>query len=240
MELLIVLAIVGIVSAVGVAMVGNRQAGSVRSLMNELEGVLANAHKATVATGRDVAIINWGTWADGEGRLVIAHGDAAIPDADLQSAAKGLLLGTQPPTTLAYGQTVAVPFQFQTADPTQARARIAVVGTTDWADAMRPTDSGATNQDITMVSPFKSGETMAGLITDANNFFNAVLQRTEISGSNKRFNSTFFIQVVGSLPSGGVLPGSPMGLIVVQGNGASVYRFYNPGSRDGDGQWRRI
>jgi hypothetical protein len=31
-----------------------------------------------------------------------------------------------------------------------------------------------------------------------------------------------------------------MGLIVVLANGASIYKFYNPGVLEGDGKWRRI
>jgi hypothetical protein len=45
---------------------------------------------------------------------------------------------------------------------------------------------------------------------------------------------------VGTSPDAGALPGSPMGLIVVLANGSSVYKFYNPGAREGDGQWRRL
>jgi len=37
------------------------------------------------------------------------------------------------------------------------------------------------------------------------------------------------------------MAGGPMGLLVVQGNGATVYKFYNPGILGGgDGTWRRI
>lgn len=243
-ELLVVLAIIGILSVVGVTMIGNRKAGSVRALMDELEGSLSNAHKAAVATGSDVAIINWGTWGAGANRLVIAHGDARISDADLKTTATNLLVGTLPPATLAFGQTVAVPFHFQPNVASNERARIVLGGSTDWNDAMQPLPSGAVNQDITTVTPFKAGEAMAGLVNDANNFFNGdrslVTNRTILSGSNKRFNTSFVIGVVGTSPNAGVAPGSPMGLIVVLANGATIYRFYNPGIRDGDGQWRRI
>jgi len=242
-ELLVVLAIIGILSVVGVTMVGNRKAGSVRALLDELEGCLTNAHKAAVATGRDVAIVNWGTWANAA-PLVVAHGDASITDADIQTTANGLLAGTLPATTMAFGQTVAVPFHYQQNVATNERARIVLGSTADWDAAMTALPSGAVNQAITAVTPFKAGETMSGLVTNANNFFNgdrsSALNRTLISGSNKRFSSTFVIQVVGTSPNGGVPPGSPMGLIVVLANGASIYRFYNPGIRDGDGQWRRI
>jgi hypothetical protein len=34
--------------------------------------------------------------------------------------------------------------------------------------------------------------------------------------------------------------GSPMGLIVVLANGATIYKFYNPGVLEGNGKWRKI
>jgi hypothetical protein len=134
---------------------------------------------------------------------------------------------------------VSVPFRFKTADTIHGRARIAVVGSGDWTTVMQTTENGTINQDITTVAPFKAGGAMAGLITDTNNPFDGTLRRTVVSGSSKRFNTTFVIPFVGTSRNGGVLPGGAMGLIVVLGNGGSVYRFYNPGIRDGDGQWRR-
>ncbi len=238
-EMLVVLAIIGILSMVGVTMLGNRQGGGVRSLLDEIEGALTNAHKASVATGRDVAIVSWGTWAAGT-PLILAQGDASLTDAQIQTTANGLLAGIQPAASLANGQTVAVPFHFVPTEPSHSRARIAVMGTGEWNQAKLPTAPGARNQDITTVSPFKSGETMLGLSADVNSFCRTALNRVVISGSNKRFNTTFSIRIVGTTSSGGVLPGAPMGLIVVMGNGASIYKFYNPGIQNGDGQWRRL
>ncbi len=238
-EMLVVLAIIGVLSLVGVIMIGNRQAGAVRSLMDEIEGSLSNAHKASVATGRDVAIVSWGTWAAAN-PLILAQGDAALSDVEIQDTANGLLVGTQPPATLVNGQTVAVPFRFIPTDRAHARARLAVMGTGEWNQARQPMASGALNQDITTVTPFKAGESMAGLSADVNSFFRTALNRAVISGSNKRFNTSFCVRIVGTTSNGVVLPGSPMGLIIVLGNGASIYKFYNPGIQDGNGQWRRI
>ena len=60
--------------------------------------------------------------------------------------------------------------------------------------------------------------------------------------SAKRFTSTFIIEVVALVGSGaGVVEVvGAMGLIVVQANGNSVYKFYNPGILHGDGKWRKI
>jgi len=241
-EMLVVLAIVGILTIVGVTMIGNKQAGSVRALLDELEGCIANAQKASVATGRDVAIVNWGAWTP-TNPAAIAQGDASLTAIQIQDTAKGLLAGVQPDAALAFGQTVAIPFHLQPNVPSHSMARIAMAGTTEWADAMKPTDSGTQNQAIATVSPFKAGEIMAS-ISATDNFFSGdratALVQTSISGTNKRFTTTFVIPVVGTTRSGGVLPGGPMGLIVVLANGGSIYKFYNPGVRDGNGLWRRI
>ena len=231
-EMLVVLVIVGILSVVGVVMIGNRQAGSVRSLLDEIEGGLANAHKAAVATGRDVAIVSWGNWT-ADTPLVIAHGDATLTNAQIQATANGLLVGTQPAATLVNGQTVAVAFHLVPNDSTYSRARIAIFGTGEWNQAK------VDNTDIATVSPFKAGETMLGLSADLYSFCQPVPNRVEISGTNKRFTTTFIIRVVGTT-SAGPLPGGPMGLIVVLANGATIYKFYNAGSRAGNNQWRRI
>jgi hypothetical protein len=66
------------------------------------------------------------------------------------------------------------------------------------------------------------------------------LNSVTISGSNKRFNNSFIIEVVSTTTSGYAVPGGAMGLIVVLNNGATVYKFYNSGVNNGDGQWRRI
>jgi len=236
-ELLVVLAIVGILSGVGLFMIGDRQAGAVRSLLDELEGSLANAHQAAVATGRDVAIVNWGTWG-GAPPLVLAHGDAELLDSQIQTAADNLRDSV--PVAAGLSQTVGVPFRMRVNDSTHTRARVALVGTADWATAMMPVN-GRTNQDITTVVPFAGGGVMAGLVLPGNNLLgDGTLHRSLISGYNKRFNENFIIPIVGTSPNVGPLPGSPMGLLVVLNNGATVYKFYNPGVRDGDGQWRRI
>ncbi len=240
-ELLVVVAIVGVLAIAGVTMIGNRQAGGVRAVMDEVEGALSNAHKASVATGRDVAIVTWGAW-DAATPLRLAHGDASLLDTDIQTTANNLLLGTAPAAALGVaGQTVAVPFRFLPNDAVQTRARIVAVGSTQWSIVMQATAAGATNEVLTTVEPFKTGP-MTGLVTDANNLFSfsATLQRFVISGSNKRFNSTIIVPVVGTTSSGGAVPGGPMGVIVVLANGGSIYKFYNPGAKDGDGKWRRI
>ena len=239
-EALVVLAILGILTLVGIGQLGNRQGMAVRSLLDELEGSLGNARQTAIATGRDVAIYSWGTWSAGT-PLVIAYGDASLPAADLQSTANGLLVGTQPPASLAFGQTVAVPFHYLTQDLTPARARIVLNGSADWDTAMQAVAGGGSNQDLTGVDPFKDSDAMAGLVVDDNNHFQTSLALMGVvSGSSQRFTSSFIIPIVGTSANSGPMNGSPMGLVVVLNGGSSIYKFYNPGVREGNGRWRRI
>ncbi|MDP1830925.1 MAG: prepilin-type N-terminal cleavage/methylation domain-containing protein [Geothrix sp.] len=238
-EMLVVLAIVAILAIAGVTMIGNRQAGAVRSLMDELEGALTNAHKAAVATGRDVAIVTWDIWDAGT-PLRLAHGDASLTEAEIQATVVNILAGLPPdPAYGPAGQTVAVPFRFLPNDVIQTRARIVDLASPQWVNALQATPAGTANPDPTTIPPFSAGP-LAGTVSDLNRLFTGALNRVEISGSNKRFNTTFIIPVVGTTTAGGALPGGPMGLIVVLNNGGSIYKFYNPGARDSDGIWRRL
>jgi len=254
-EILVVLAIIAILSVAGVSMIGNRQASAVRSLLDELEGALTNARQLAVATGRDIAVDDWGNWTAAT-PLTLAYGDAALADTDLQATANLLLASKPANPAVTYSNSVGVPFHFLNGDVTMIRARIVIVGSGAWPTAMQAISSGKSNQDITTLDPF--------LVADANGSFNALNTMIKdagdenaffagtatpqrvltITGRSQRFRATngkgFIIEVVGTSPGGLALPGSAMGLLVVLDNGASVYKFYNPGIREGDGKWRKI
>lgn len=237
---MLVMGIVGILSMTGVSQFQSRNAGAVRTLMDEVEGSLGNAHRKATATGRDMAIVTWGLW-NAASPLVLAHGDATIVDSDIQKIA----YGTTPAASLTSAQvsSVAAPFRYLTGDRVHLGARIVTIGSTEWANAKAATSTGAKNVDITAVQPFAATGVMNGLVVDANLLFpedNSAAHRVLISGSNKRFLSTFIIPVVATTDSGRAIPGGPMGMIVVLANGGTIFKFYNPGVRDGDGKWRRI
>jgi prepilin-type N-terminal cleavage/methylation domain-containing protein len=231
-ELLVVLAIVGILAAVGVIWIGNRQSGSVRSIMDELEGTLAGAQKMAVATSRDVLIVTQGEWIPTGAipRLELAYGDATT----LNSA-----------TILTNGQTAPESFKVAIDTATGALQRdhmqASVVTNTNaawWGTA------ATGSADINSVAPFNSASSgFSGILAlnDENLFQGGNgANSVRISGSSKRYATTFWIEVVG-IQDGQPVVGGPLGLLVVQANGASIYKFYNPGIRNGgDGQWRRI
>jgi prepilin-type N-terminal cleavage/methylation domain-containing protein len=229
-EILFVLAILGILSVVGVTMIGNRQASSVRTMVDELEGALVNARQYSASTGRDIQICNWGNWTAAN-PLFLAFGDASLTPAVIKTTALD-----------PNNKTVTVLFHYLPNDTNQARARIVLAGSGDWGTAGQPTSAGVKNDDIQTLNPFASQATWKDLVKDDTfNTFNTAPQQTVvISGNTSRFNTTFIIEVVGTSPSAGPLPGSPMGLIVVLANGSEIYKFYNPGALEGNHKWRRI
>jgi len=75
-EMLVVLAIVGILAIAGVSMVQNRQSGSVRDVMDELEGALTAAQVNSRVTLGDVDIVTSGTWmGTGANTLFLTYND---------------------------------------------------------------------------------------------------------------------------------------------------------------------
>lgn len=240
-ELLVVLVTVGVLAMVGVSMIGNRQSSAVRAMLDELEGDLTNVRNAAAATGRDM------TLEGSSPPLLVAFGDASLisPGVDnIQATVTRLLAGLPADPTVTYSQSVVIPLRFMANDPIQSRARVVPVGSNDWTTATTATSSGQTNTAYTKVDPFKTGDVLDGQVTDAHNLFQAVGSTTPVqptvSGSSQRFTSTFCIKVVGTSPNGGPMNGSPMGLIVVLANSATIYKFYNPGVLEGNGQWRKL
>lgn len=258
-ELIVVLVIVGILSTVGIYTFATRSSSSVRGMLDEIEGALLEAHQAAVSTGRDISIVTWGEWKAGGNPLVMARGDGQLTQTVIQTDAINLL--KSPPVFSAVPlerSSVAVPFRFAYTPSTGFVSRehlhggVVVKGSVWWTNAMAPDPSTHhINQDINEIAPFNDATSgFAGILVGGNNLFQGgaapAAPLTLISGSNKRFTRTFFIQVV-SISTGktiadapNAIPGGPMGLIVVQNNGATIYKFYNPGVSNGDGKWRRI
>ena len=243
-ELLVVLVIVGILAVVGVIMIGNRPAGSVRAVLDELEGVLASAQKRAVATGQDVVISTSGDWgvpniltmtytgATGGDGFTLAHRDSG-------------------------GVAVALLRE-------HLHGGVVTVDNAAWWDAAR-----GTSTDLSAVAPFNNTvldsaaaafqgaktpvvpatvpptyEAGPSILANSNlNLFKGstagVVAAARISGTSKRFTTTFWIEVVG-LRNGVPIPGGPMGALVVLANGATIYKFYSPETSGGVRTWRRL
>lgn|GEM_PF-860560 len=258
MELLVILAIIGILSVGSAFLINSNQSGAVRSLMDELEGIVSNAHQAAVATGKDIALVSWGEWNPNnptDNPMRIAFGDALLcegtgSDTNFITIGESILAGTIPsedspvltntdefPVTAQ--QSVSVPFMYSPkSDSVQKRARIVVA--TDNAWEMATSDK---NEDIATIIPFTTEPAWTSALQDGNNFCTGsgeIVSSVYISGSTKRFARTVYIKIIGTDSAGRVIPNGPMGLLVMQGNGASVYKFYNAGANNGEGKWRRL
>jgi prepilin-type N-terminal cleavage/methylation domain-containing protein len=241
LELIVVASIVIILALSGVAYIGSRPASGVRGVLDEVEGALIEAQRQAVATGRDVTIGTTGDW-DAANPLVMVRGDAQLTLAQWTSVFSAAQ-GTWPPPmgtlTTTQFSSLGVLFKVNSNGPNLARehvsAGISVGPALVWWNAAQ-----GTSESITSVAPFNTGGTFAGALDPANQLFSGANNTTfSISGTNKRFNQTFWIPVV-NIARGNAVPGGPMGVIFVQANGGTVYKFYNPGTANGDGKWRRI
>ncbi|MBI4911426.1 MAG: prepilin-type N-terminal cleavage/methylation domain-containing protein [Acidobacteria bacterium] len=244
-ELLVVLIIAGILAVVSVQWLGNRPANAVKSVLDEIEGALAEVQAQAVATGRDTAVVTAGNWTTASPLFMFKVDGALLPTADLATVAINLFNGQPPsngvtPTNQAIASTAGLGFRLGVnPNANQIRERAHQNAGVDvafpaWWNAAAPG-----NQDLSTIDPFTG--VFAGALVPGNALFHSDGSRNFalVSGTNKRWSTTFLIPVV-SISNGLPVPGGPMGLIYVQANGATVYKFYNPGSRNGDGQWRRI
>lgn len=240
MELLVVMVIVTILAVAGIAIIGSRPATGVRAVLDEIEGALLDAHKQAVATGRDVTIATTGTW-DPAAPLALIRGDATIALGDW-TAAFAAAQGTWPPPqgTMTAGQFSSLSLGFRLGATGAALSREHMNAGVAVNPAWWTVANAAPNELIGSVAPFSSLAGFSGQLTAGNLLFTGATNTAfSISGTNKRFNQTFWIPVVG-ISNGNAVPGGPMGVLFVQGNGATIYKFYNPGATNGDGKWRRI
>jgi len=238
-ELLVVLAIVAILGVAGASVIGNRGGNSVRVVLDEMEGAIMDAHKYAASTGQDVAIVTWGAWdptATAPATLLMARGAASQNSTAIQTVANNMLAKPPVMPTTDPAKSVA-PLFVPTLGRDYMNVGVVVTGSPFWTNAMQTTSDGKKNDDLTTVAPFTTEASFQAAI--ATNLFTGALNQTTISGANKRFNNSFTIQVV-STAGGFAVPGGAMGVIVVLNNGATVYKFYNSGVRNGDGRWRRI
>lgn len=239
-ELLMVLVILSILSIAGVVYLGNRPSTGVRAILDELEGSLVEAQRLAIATGRDVTLATDGNWTAAT-PAVLVRGDSTILAAEwanILAAAQG----TWPPAKGTMNDTqlnsLGIAFRLGTSSNgalTREHMNAAIAIDPAWWGTAQ-----GDNEDINKVTPFLATTGFNGQLVDANLLFkNAADTTLSLSGTSKRFNQTLWIPVVG-LSAGLPVPGGPMGVIFVQASGGSIYKFYNPGTRQGDGKWRRI
>ena len=195
-ELLVVLAILGVLSMVGLSMLGDRKGNAVRGVMDEVEGVLLAAQRNSMATGADVLIEAKGTWTDGsltiDGRRTSTTSSTTRTGSESEVFKSGYLKG---------------------------RADHRYAGIVDTAGYGTALGSGSSLVDV---SPGSEEPFRAAL---GNNLCSAAGQTVTVSGLSKRFTKGFCIYITG-LRDGNPVIGGPVGVIVVPANTSGVYKFY--------------
>ena len=195
-ELLVVLAIIGILAIAGVSSLGDRKGNAVRGVMDEIEGVLLAAQRNTVATGTDVALFATGDWVAGtltiDGRRTDPLDAAKRLGSDSEIFTSHYTQGGRDHLHAGVG-TVA--------------GYTAALGTAPGLATVPPGDA----------EPFLSAL--------GNNLCTGVPKTVTISGATKRFQTGFCIFVTG-LRGSAVAANGPVGVIVAPGNMANVFKFY--------------
>ncbi len=233
-ELLVVVVIVGILAIASVTMIQERQGGSVRDVMDELEGALTTAQTTSQVQLGDVDIFTSGTWkGTGTGALFLTfynNQDTLIP-------AKLTVLDNMKKRTGLASDAFRSHFAENQRSHMQAGIDTGALGWYTKAlgsvaqlNAVAP---GNAEPFLTALNtPLFTGTVLTNPIPPAP----ATVPVVSVNGTNKRFTAGFYIAVVG-LRNGNAYVGAPVGVLVVPNNGTGVYKFYKGYNETA---WRRM
>lgn len=222
-ELLVVLVIVGILAMVGVTMIGNRTTNAVRSVLDEVEGVLSAAQKGTIASSRDIYVCSSGDWLAGS---LVLDGRPLRPTVANPPGVGDLNPGDD---LKRVGSASEVFRSHATSDRDHMSAGVAVDTAPWYGVALGTTPALAT------VAPI-SGQTEFTAALGNPLFKSSGLYTVIINGQTKRFMTGFCVVVVG-LASGNPLPNGPVGVLIVPQNSSNIYKYYKA---DQSSVWRKI
>lgn len=229
-ELLVVLAIVGILALVGVLTIGDRKGNSVRAVMDQVEGTILLAQKNAMATGQDIYLASNGTWtATGASSLTGSSARLTVDPRAFDPADT-----TTPIDAYQHARRGALAevfiSQYQTSRD-HMHAGVATDATIlGWATGLKgyPPFTAGSGGDAVLAQNFKDS------------FDNQLCQVNKnyviVNGMNGRFQTGFSVVIVSLTSSGIPDPNGPMGVLVVPQNAANVYRFYKPANDN----WRRL
>lgn len=219
-ELLLVLAILGVLVMTGVSAFGNRKGNAVRTVMDEVTGVLLAAQKASAGTGRSITVAVNGTWTAAGTPSLAQPGPFILDGRPFDPAAAS----PDPYTGPRVGSTSEV---FTSRYLGRVAAHQAAGVATDAA-------ASAFADSLRTLPPF-AADTSFQAAYDAR-LCTGGRSSVVVDGATSRFASGFSVVVV-PLAAGTPVPDGPMGVLVVTPNSADVYRFYRPGR---DQAWRRL
>lgn len=211
-ELMVVVGIIGALSVAGYMYMVDNRAPAVKSLLDEIEGVLSAAQRNTMSGTGDVVLISQGTWkGTTEESALFIDGRRFDP--------------TKSGTVFDRNRRIGSQSEFLRASyATDRRHQLAGIDTSGGGDFATA---------IAGSMPTLSPEMMSVLGTP---FCTGGDNQVTVNGYTKRFTNGFYIAVIG-LRNGSPLPNGPVGLIVVPTNSAGIYKYFKG---DGDSTWRRL
>lgn len=221
-ELVVVLAIVGILAAAGAYYLSGRQSGGVRSVMDEVEGVLASAQKSTVVMSRDVFLASNGEWISGTLILDGRPLKASVVTPSSAEMAAGNDVSHEGPSSECFRSLYP-------RNRDHASAAVLTSAQEGWYAIARGTAA-----DLADVDPVRSQPDFVAALQ--NRLFTGGDNHVIVNGLTKRFERGFSIVVVG-ISGGNPRPKGPVGVIVVPANSSSIYKFYKA---EGEDTWRRL
>jgi prepilin-type N-terminal cleavage/methylation domain-containing protein len=199
-ELLVVLAIVGVLTTVGIFTLGDRKGNAVLGVMDDIEGVVLAAQRNAMATGADVTLEATGSWTGGNFVIDGRRADPAAPATRLGSASEiftsKYLQGQRDHLSAGVDSGAGYALALGAAPP------------------------------LATVAPGNAEPFLTAL---GNNLCTGTGTKTvRVSGITKRFETGFCIIVTGLRGQGAVAADGPVGVIVVPANMSSVFKFYKP------------
>ncbi|MBS1784909.1 MAG: type II secretion system protein [Acidobacteria bacterium] len=196
-ELLVVLAIVGILATAGAFyFTQGRQEEAVRSVMSEVEGTLYAAQENAKTTLGNVTLTTNGTW-EGATPLFL---DYVKTDGTGDGTFRSTYTGTGA----------------QRRDHMEA-------GVVDANNAGWMTTALGSAPNLKTLAPWNAEPYLSAL---GNNLFTGgVNNAINVNGYTQRFSDGFYVAVVG-LKGGQPFQGAPMGIVLVTNGGTSIMKFY--------------
>lgn len=224
-EMLVVLFIVGILGVSATIYLSSKGSGGVRSVMDEMEGVLMAAQKNTLLMSRDVYVSTDGTWMGGS--LIMDGRPFREPNVvPNPPGAADLVPGDD---TRRQGPSSEC---FRSLYPNSRDHRAAAVLTSaqeNWYARAR-----GSAPDLLAVEPVASQADLVKAL--GNRLFTGGANSVVINAQNKRFEQGFSVVVV-SMAGSNPRPNGAVGILVVPANSTVVYKYFKA---EGESTWRRM
>jgi len=221
MELLVVLAVMGILAGAGVYQVGARRQSAVRSLLDQLEGAMILSQRNALVSNQDLYIRVSGTW--------LSQADPLVVDGrPFESSVVNLQLPLDKRVRQGAASEV---FQCRYAGGDSVHRNAGVVNDSDVAEAIR-------NDFLASADAVKHADIRA--IVAAAPMLVAVdgsPQFEQVQGASMRFARGFVIPVVGILGGDKMLATGHRGMLVAPPRSSRVFKLYRSME---DSTWRLL